>query len=308
MLSVNMDGVFLVAIIILVTNDFSAIAIQVTPTVVTPVTSNGICYSKEEYNNITKTIIQKSKDLLEGVHSNIGCSENDGSWKQIVFLNMSDSSHSCPDSWSTFNLPIRGCGRKYTSASSEDAGASCNSAFYSSNGTYFSQICGRINGYQFGNPNAFNSSINGSIGLESWYIDGLSLTHGAPGTRQHVWSFVNAWYDVDVMPSHEKYACPCMYSNISQWPHSVPSFVGTNYFCDAGNRHEIFTAFLTQDLLWDGAGCGGNGTTCCDYNEPPWFFRRLDVATSDDLEVRICADQYTTNENTIITHMELYVK
>ena len=47
--------------------------------------------------------------------------------------------------------------------------------------------------YQSGNPNAFNSSISGNVGLESWYIDGVSLTHGPPGARKHIWSFVNAW-------------------------------------------------------------------------------------------------------------------
>ena len=61
--------------------------------------------------------------------------------------------------------------------------------FYSTNRLSYTQVCGRINGYQFHSPNAFNSSITGSIGLDSWYVDGVSLTYGPPGSRTHVWIF-----------------------------------------------------------------------------------------------------------------------
>ena len=51
----------------------------------------------------------------------------------------------------------------------------------------YTQVCGRINGYLSNSPNAFNSSVTGNINLDSWYVDGVSLTHGPPGSRTHVW-------------------------------------------------------------------------------------------------------------------------
>ena len=133
----------------------------------------------------------------------------------------------------------------------------------------------------------------------------MSLTHGPPGATKHIWSFVNAWYDVTTR--FLNYSCPRTVENYSVWPYSVPEFVGNNYFCDAGYHHETYVLRLSNDTLWDGAGCGGNGT-CCQFNNPPWFCQTLPVATTDDLEVRICSDQKTYNEDTYIHQMELYVK
>ncbi len=97
----------------------------------------------------------------------------------------------------------------------------------------YTHICGRIIGYQFDSPNAFNSSITGNTSLESWYIDGVSLTHGQPGSRTHVWLFVNTYYET----ASSIWKCQCMLSNPSLWPYSVPAFVGNNYFCATGSRN-----------------------------------------------------------------------
>ena len=232
-----------------------------------------------------------------------GCRLNSTSWNRVAFLNMSDPFQKCPNEWSDDVIvryaDLKGCGRRPVI----DAG--CDSVVYSTRELRYRSVCGYIKGYQYGNPNAFNSSISGNIGLENWYIDGVSLTHGPPGARKHIWSFVNVWYDV--MTQYLNYSCPCTFENDSVWPYSVPEFVGNNYFCDAGYRHESYVPGLSNDTLWDGAGCGRK-STCCQFNNPPWFCRSLPEATTDDLEVRICSDQATSNENTYIHQMELYVK
>ena len=143
----------------------------------------------------------------------------------------------------------------------------------------------------------------GNIGLDSWYVDGVSLTHGIPGSRTHVWTFVNAYHETPSSPS----ICPCVLSNYSEWPHTVPCFVGNNYFCATGSRDTPSKTVLYNNPLWDGLGCTGSNT-CCQFNQPPWFCRTLPTATSDDLEVRICAEQDTSNENTYISNIELYAK
>ena len=249
-------------------------------------------------NAITNGVVE----IIENLSCEIRCRLNSKSWNHVAFLNMSDPSQMCPREWSFSNHSVfRGCGRRPA------IDASCDSVVYSTRGLRYRSVCGYIKGYQYGNPNAFNSSIVGNVSLESWYIDGVSLTHGLPGARNHVWSFVNAWHDVDVPTEYLTLTCPCTVENSSfTWPYSVPEFVGNDYFCDAGSRNAIFQSW-TSSTLWDGAGCGGNGT-CCQFNNPPWFCRTLPVATADDLEVRICSDQHTSNENTYIHQMELYVK
>ena len=226
------------------------------------------------------------------------CGDQDSSWTCVAYLNMNDSSQTCPIAWATINTPVRACGRRLSSY------GSCNSVFYSTNRLSYTQVCGRINGYQFYTPNAFNSSVNGHTSLDSWYVDGVSLTYGPPGSRTHVWTFANAFYET---VTNLNWNCACMLSNYSEWPYTVPSFVGNNYFCATGSRGSPDNTVLYNNILWDGVSCTGTNT-CCQFNQPPWFCRTLPTATSDDLEVRICADQETSNENTYISNIELYVK
>ena len=126
-----------------------------------------------------------------------------GPWRRIAHLNMSDPNQQCPHNWRLVTSPVRACGR------STSAGHSCDSAIFPSNGISYSRVCGRVNAIQRGSPDAFQPSIKGrNPGLEGVYIDGVSLTHGAAGSRQHIWSFVAALYEEEklvVLLSN----CPC---------------------------------------------------------------------------------------------------
>ena len=215
--------------------------------------------------------------------------------RRIAYLDMNNTAKTCPSAWSTLTSPVRGCGRAPSSV------ASCHSVIFPSNGRAYSRVCGRIIGFQQGSPNAFNSSVSGGVGLEGSYIDGVSLTRGQIGSREHIWSFVNAWYDNG---NDMNFVCPCMFTN---WTHQVPDFIGNDYFCATGNRGSGRSGFFSDDPLWDGKGCGPR-STCCTLNNPPWFCKTLPRATSDDLEVRICGDQSDTNENTYINFMDIYVR
>ena len=61
----------------------------------------------------------------------------------------------------------------------------------------YSRVCGRLIGYQKG------STRNGVPipSLEGTYIDGVSLTHGTAGSRQHIWTFVAAVYETNLTSS-----------------------------------------------------------------------------------------------------------
>ena len=224
------------------------------------------------------------------------CNILDGSWTRVANLDMSNTSQLCPTVWKPVNTTVRACGRQ------ESSSASCNSVIFSTNGMEYSQVCGRIIGYQYGSPQAFHPSLFNDLGIDSWYIDGVSLTHGTPGSRTHVWSFVNAWTEL----AGYRAVCTCMRSG---WPYAVPDFVGNNYFCATGNDKlpYLYSVILSHNPLWDGEGCTGSNT-CCQFNRPPWFYSTLPEATTDDLEVRICASSRSSSTNIFISHIELYVK
>ena len=68
-----------------------------------------------------------------------------------------------------------------------------------------------------------------------------------------------------------------------------------------------FYLLYADDPLWDGQGCGPT-STCCTFNNPPWFCKQLPQSTNADLEVRLCSFNYASAENTPVELVEIYVK
>ena len=206
---------------------------------------------------------------------------------------MSNTSYECPSGWmfATFN-GLRVCGRPISSGAQ-----TCTSNIFSTGSMQYNQVCGQARGYQYGDPVAF--AINGPI--DGFYVDGLTLTHGASGSRQHIWTFANGLSE----DRSGRDACPCA-PNFGGT--TVPSFVGSNYFCESGTttHQQSFHA----EPLWDGSGCSLPGNTCCTFNSPPYFSVQLPEATSDDIEGRICGYDTGTPSagNTYISFLELYIK
>ena len=96
---------------------------------------------------------------------------------------MTDPIQQCPSAWTlqTRNSePRRLCGKR-------SSGASCESAVYSTFSINYSHVCGRVIAYQYGSPDAFHESASQTI--EGPYVDLVSVTHGSPVSRQHIWTF-----------------------------------------------------------------------------------------------------------------------
>ena len=113
-------------------------------------------------------------------------------------------------------------------------------------------------------------------------MNGVSLTYGAAGSRQHIWSFVAAVYETSNTYATQA-TCECTNTNYNR-PHQVASFIGNNYLCDSGNPgpgDEVSATYL-DDPLWDGTGCGQDSTCCQQLNNAPWFCTSLPQPTSDD--------------------------
>ena len=226
-----------------------------------------------------------------------GCNETTGGWTRIAFLNMTDPSQQCPQEWRENTSPRRTCRRTN--------GASCESVNYQNNGISYSRVCGRVIGYQYCSTDGFALRNNPTI--DSNYVDGVSITHGSP--RQHVWTFANGQSE---SASITIIGCPCI-TNPNPANPSVPLFVGDDYFCDTGHTGDprpcgdISTNLVIEHPLWDDGGCGPTGA-CCVNNNPPWFCKTLPQPTTDDIEVRLCAEEAFTNEDIVIELIEIYVK
>lgn len=86
--------------------------------------------------------------------------------------------------------------------------------------------------------------------------------------RQHIWTLASGHSQVTTT-THD---CRCNNGNEAVL---VPPWVGEDYFCDSGNPNSSPTGILyLSDPLWNGAGCGSS-TTCCEFNNPPWFCKQL---------------------------------
>ena len=221
-------------------------------------------------------------------------------WTRVAYLNMADPQQTCPSNWTLTTSPVRGCRR------SSFGRQTCDSVVYPVNGRKYSSVCGKIIAYHKGIGLGFSSvRINTTVTIEAVYVSGVSITHGPPGARQHVWTFVGALNEID--PHYNgRYNCPCS-NTTATWAHEVPSFISNDYFCDTGNRGPgfNFTAFYLNDLLWDGEGCGST-SSCCEFNSPPWFYKFLPQPTTDDLEIRLCG-RYRS-ENKIISLVDIYFR
>ena len=213
-----------------------------------------------------------------------------GVWTRVASYDYSDPNTTCPGDWNLITSPVRACGRNSPSAS-------CSSASFSTSGVQFSSVCGRVIAIQYGEPDAFYQQ---SENIDGYYVDGVSITYGNP--RQHVWTF--AGYPSDHYTGTNN-LCSCSQPSLSI--PFVPSFVGNNYFCDTGAPTCCGAFYYPDDPLWDGQGCGGP-STCCSFNNPPWFSTALPETTSDNIEVRICDQESTAVDNTPIILLDLYIQ
>ena len=265
------------------------------------ISSSGECPSSETAQLIRDVLKTKISTILSDQVPNCPCSGERGPWTKIADYNFSDSNVSCPTGFHLVSTPVRGCGRPLNSL------GGCNAVSFSVKGRAYSHVCGRINGYQKGEPDAFKPSFARPAGLEGGYLDGVSLTHGVPGSRKHIWSFAASNFVTDPnLATRSTSNCPCMNSN---WIYSLPSFVGEDYFCATGNAGPVAdaSAVYSDDPLWDGKGCGLTNA-CCQFNSPPWFCTTLAQPSLDDIEMRVCLDSNQQNEDVILSIVEIYIK
>ena len=145
----------------------------------------------------------------------------------------------------------------------------------------------------------------GGRNIDSNYVDGLSLTHGATGSRQHIWTFASGVSTGGIFLREQ---CPCDNGNT----YRSPPFVGNDYFCESvatpsNWRVPTRYRFYPNATLWDGQVCEGGGS-CCQLNNPPWFTKNLTTPTTDEIELRLCLQYKGSSSNIALELLELYIQ
>ena len=210
---------------------------------------------------------------------------------RVANINMTRHNENCPAGF-----------RKVTASGKTMCGgqsSSCISTTFSSHEIQYSQVCGKIIGYQFGHPDVFAPYTMQTQSIDGVFVDGIVLTHGSP--RTHIWTFA-AGYNQYIT---DRYGCPC---NGDSYSGTVPPYIGNDYFCDSGHRYDAYASstYYTNDSLWDGAGCVSG--SCCTFNSPPWFCKNLSTPTTDDIQLRLCKDEVIGDEDVLFEIVELYVQ
>ena len=256
---------------------------------------DGSCPLAEKQRN---TFLQLTNSYISAIITGLKlvpqCGE--GLWYQVAYLNMSDSTQVCPSNWIEIRTPVRTCGRPTS------ARGSCPGVQYSAKSLQYSKVCGRVIGYQDGSADAFYPGRSSSS-PDDIYVDGVSLTHGMP--RKHIWTFAVGGTDGSLGDNDVNCPCfnPAASSNVLP-----PTFVGNNYFCESGNHGRRLGGrkiFFEGDPVWDGQQCEGE---CCTGKSAPWFHASLPKPTTDDIEIRICANEGTDNDDSPVQMFEIYIQ
>ena len=232
-----------------------------------------------------------------------GCNGT-GGWARVAYLNMTDPNQQCPQAWREVSSPKKACRR---------TNASCESEYFNTYGINYSSVCGRVIAYQYGSTDAFGPNINrqaASSTIDTAYVDGVSITHGQ-SPRHHIWTFASALMKMFSSGIRDHDICACT-DNRHNWTHTIPSWVSNDYFCDSGNPGPGYNhdTVYSGDPLWDGEGCPPT-STCCQFNNPPWFCKQLSQAMTDSIEVRICGfegEKGISNEDLLVELIELYIQ
>ena len=221
------------------------------------------------------------------------CGNITGGWMRAAYIDMTNVSNTCPQGLTYTNASsTRMCTR------SHNGSYSCSSVTFPTHGVPYTKVCGRARGYQFFHTYSFYSYSNGSqTTLDSSYVSGLSVTYGIP--RNHIWTFAAG---VSKDYNHSCCNCPC-----APYPGpAAPPFVGENYVCESGNTGGLEYQWYVTDPLWDSQGCA-SGSTCCDRGGP-WFTTTLNQEVSNDIEVRMCHTNTTSDLSDIgVDQLEIFI-
>ena len=134
------------------------------------------------------------------------CKVVGGGWMQVAELDMTNSSHQCPNG-TTLRTDLLACHNKYLCESNINGGG-CSSTTFD---THSIRYMGRLLPINMPANNITTRSNN----IDSDYVDGISLTHGRY-PRKHIWTFVCALDEVSINGPWKGH-CPCTIIQLLLW-------------------------------------------------------------------------------------------
>ena len=171
----------------------------------------------------------------------------------------------------------------------------CVSISVPTHGINYGRVCMVVYGVQVGTPDGVSGS-NRPGSIDEAYVDGVSMTHGK-SPRKHIWTYMAS-------SSEKKPICPCSTGSTVK----VPDFIGKNYFCESGNPKETAVPgkLYDKDRMWDGQTLKSIEASCSDSKYGHAYIA-LPSSTTDDIEIRVCTDEATTNEDIGLNNIDLFV-
>ena len=204
------------------------------------------------------------------------CSGVSGNWRRIAYLNTNENPVSCPD-----NFEVRDPNSNPPRCRRTNINKGCNSVIYPSNNLSYSQVCGTVRVYPEGTPDGFDTFVDRSI-----YVDGVYLTYGDSSNRNHIWTYTAA----TTVGSGTRGCDQCNYRKPSNMP-------GINFTCISAHCSNANSCF--PNALW------GSEAQQCFGDET--FYRQLSESTTDNLEMTVCRDQPRSDEDILISFVEIFV-
>ena len=101
---------------------------------------------------------------------------------RVAHNNMSEPCSTCPPPLAQYWAnDIKVCGPTVEQG--------CDSVVFPVHGVEYNYVCGRAVGYSFYFPLGFYHGEDQNYNIDQHYLSGLSITHGATGSRTHIWSY-----------------------------------------------------------------------------------------------------------------------
>ena len=218
----------------------------------------------------------------------------EGGWTRVAYVNMTKTGATCPQGLTERNFS----GLILCSVRDDDD--RCQGTVFSTLGLNYSQVCGQLRGFQFGELEAFAPFFgNPPATIDDAYLEGASITYGS-SPRRHIWSYTSG----HTVSRTDRFGCPCNTGSTV----SPPSFVGNDYYCESATTSSSTSVLHSNDPLWDGQQCTGLEGPCCTNSNLPWFNKTLAATTNEDIELRLCQDNSITSEGSPLQVIELYIR
>ena len=133
-------------------------------------------------------------------------------------------------------------------------------------------------------------------------MDGILISHSKTW-KKHIWAYATGLQKNQTDVRDNTLYCPC---SDYRYNGTVPSFIGNDYYCDSGMESGPVRVKFYTTPLWTGEGCT-LPSFCCSHSGMPWSCKTPPVPITDYTEIRNCHNDPSSDEDTALEFIELYI-